>query len=147
MSKRKLTTYVRGGLGCGPWDFCREGWRLVKRELQEEGAAAASSVHWQHEPLRSRERLWVRNRLEEAPGRDHPLLLHHLWGAQGIIPSLQGLCLSQWPSSPLAEEGSPPGPGNSVQTRVTLFGEPVRKSGKFGESLLGEILIFGEREG
>lgn len=36
--------------------------------------------------------------------------------------------------------------GTSVLTRVTLFGEPIGENGKFGESLLGEILIFGERE-
>ena len=67
-------------------------------------------------------------------------------GVQGFVPSPAGLCSSQRPSSPVPEGGNPPGPSSSLAT-PRRPGEPICESGKFGESLQGEVFnIWGKRE-
>lgn len=91
--------------------------------------------------------------LEEAPDRNHPppaALSLGCAGGQGIIPSLCKGSACPTAIQPAPQRREPLRAwllaAGSVQTRVTVFGEPICESGKFGESPLGEILIFGERE-
>lgn len=89
--------------------------------------------------------------VEEAPGRHHPSCstVPGVCRAAGHRALPARALFVPRPPSPLPAGGNPSAwlpAGTSVLTRETVFGEPIRENGKFRESLLGEILIFGERE-
>lgn len=144
VSKGKPTTHAQGGFGTGQHVF--PGLLLEEREVGGMGAVEGGCRS-------TLSALAVRafEKQGEAPGRDHPsssTIPGVCRGAGHPALPARALFVPQPPS--LVPKGGNPSPwvpaGNSVLTRVTVFGEPIHENGKFGESLLGEILIFGERE-